>query len=127
MHVRITLQDFIFFTGHMRTNKKILALCMGNHELYMRRRRPDSIEVQQMKAAAAEERAVRDSERAALERERATREEVDKQRAELERQVREFEDRERKAKEEVLPFFPIDSSVFPSLPSLPNLCFGLND
>jgi len=29
---------------------------MGNHELYMRRRKPDTIEVQQMKAQASEER-----------------------------------------------------------------------
>lgn len=29
---------------------------MGNHELYMRRRKPDSIEVQQMKAQARDER-----------------------------------------------------------------------
>lgn len=29
---------------------------MGNHELYMRRRKPDTIEVQQMKAQAKEEK-----------------------------------------------------------------------
>jgi len=29
---------------------------MGNHELYMRRRKPDTIEVQQMKSQAMEER-----------------------------------------------------------------------
>lgn len=29
---------------------------MGNHELYMRRRKPDTIEVQQMKAQAREEK-----------------------------------------------------------------------
>jgi radixin len=36
---------------------------MGNHELYMRRRKPDSIEVQQMKAQANEEKAARLAER----------------------------------------------------------------
>jgi len=36
---------------------------MGNHELYMRRRKPDTIEVQQMKAQAMEERQVRLKER----------------------------------------------------------------
>ena len=36
---------------------------MGNHELYMRRRKADSIEVQQMKAQAAEEKAARQAER----------------------------------------------------------------
>jgi len=48
--------DFIFFTARLRINKRILALCMGNHELYMRRRKPDSIEVQQMKKHSQEER-----------------------------------------------------------------------
>jgi len=48
--------DFIFFTARLRINKRILALCMGNHELYMRRRKPDTIEVQQMRKQAQEER-----------------------------------------------------------------------
>lgn len=43
------LQDFVFYAPRLRINKRILALCMGNHELYMRRRKPDTIEVQQMK------------------------------------------------------------------------------
>ena len=49
-------QDFVFFVARLRINKRILALCMGNHELYMRRRKPDSIEVQQMKAQQREEK-----------------------------------------------------------------------
>ena len=36
---------------------------MGNHELYMRRRKPDPIDVQQMKAQAREERQSKQSER----------------------------------------------------------------
>lgn len=36
---------------------------MGNHELYMRRRKPDSIEVQQMRAQAEEEREKKEQER----------------------------------------------------------------
>lgn len=35
---------------------KILDLCIGNHDLFMRRRKPDSMEVQQMKAQAKEEK-----------------------------------------------------------------------
>ena len=31
--------------SRLRINKRILTLCMGNHELYMRRRKPDTIEV----------------------------------------------------------------------------------
>lgn len=48
--------DFVFFAPRVRINKRILALCMGNHELYMRRRKPDTIDVQQMKAQAREEK-----------------------------------------------------------------------
>ena len=55
--------DFVFFAPRLRINKRILALCMGNHELYMRRRKPDTIEVQQMKAQAREEKLARQQER----------------------------------------------------------------
>uniref|UniRef100_A0A671QYM0 Ezrin-like n=1 Tax=Sinocyclocheilus anshuiensis TaxID=1608454 RepID=A0A671QYM0_9TELE len=48
--------DFVFYTSRLRINKRILQLCMGNHELYMQRRKPDTIEVQQMKAQAREEK-----------------------------------------------------------------------
>ena len=53
----------MFYAARLRINKRILALCMGNHELYMRRRKPDPIDVQQMKAQAREERLSRQSER----------------------------------------------------------------
>ncbi|MEQ2171731.1 hypothetical protein GOODEAATRI_013788, partial [Goodea atripinnis] len=36
--------DFVFYVPRLRINKRILALCMGNHDLYMRRRKPDTIE-----------------------------------------------------------------------------------
>jgi len=61
--VILPLQDFIFYASRLRINKRILALCMGNHELYMRRRRPDSIEVQQMKAQARDDKMSRQAER----------------------------------------------------------------
>uniref|UniRef100_A0A8C6U4S2 Moesin b n=1 Tax=Neogobius melanostomus TaxID=47308 RepID=A0A8C6U4S2_9GOBI len=62
-------KSVLFFPGfcvlcpRLRINKRILALCMGNHDLYMRRRKPDSIEVQQMKAQAREEKSKRQMER----------------------------------------------------------------
>jgi hypothetical protein len=55
--------DFIFYAPRLRINRRILSLCMGNHELYMRRRKSDSIEVQQMKAQANEEKLARLHER----------------------------------------------------------------
>ncbi|MXQ90233.1 hypothetical protein E5288_WYG001980 [Bos mutus] len=58
--------DFVFYAPRLRINKRILALCMGNHELYMRRRKPDTIEVQQMKAQAREEKHQKQLERYGL-------------------------------------------------------------
>ena len=55
--------DFIFYAPRLRINRRILSLCMGNHELYMRRRKTDSIDVQQMKAQANQERLARAQER----------------------------------------------------------------
>ncbi|KAH8865559.1 Radixin [Schistosoma japonicum] len=40
--------------------KTVMSMCTGNHSLFMRRRQPDSIEVQQMRAQAREERARRE-------------------------------------------------------------------
>ncbi|XP_039249061.1 ezrin-like [Styela clava] len=63
--------DFVFYVERLRINKRILALCMGNHELYMRRRKPDSIEVQQMRAQAREAKHQKKQERERMEREHA--------------------------------------------------------
>ncbi|RXN07086.1 merlin [Labeo rohita] len=48
---------FKFNSSKLRVNKLILQLCIGNHDLFMRRRRVDSLEVQQMKMQAREEKA----------------------------------------------------------------------
>jgi hypothetical protein len=55
--------DFVFYATRLRINRRILSLCMGNHELYMRRRKTDSIEVQQMKTQANQEKLARALER----------------------------------------------------------------
>lgn len=47
---------FQFYSAKSKMNKLILDLCIGNHELFVRRRKPDPIEVQQMKAQAREEK-----------------------------------------------------------------------
>eukprot|EP00039_Didymoeca_costata_P028500 m.21239 g.21239 ORF g.21239 m.21239 type:complete len:581 (+) comp7084_c0_seq1:168-1910(+) len=83
--------DFVFFAPRLRINKRILSLCMGNHEMYMRRRKPDSIEVQQMKAQAREEKAHRHAERAHLAREKQAREQAELQRKQLEERLKRFE------------------------------------
>lgn len=93
--------DFVFFAPRLRINKRVLALCMGNHELYMRRRKPDTIEVQQMKTQAREEKHAKQMERAQLQREKQAREDAEKQKIELEERVRKIESDARKAQEEL--------------------------
>nr|XP_053641831.1 moesin/ezrin/radixin homolog 1-like isoform X2 [Cherax quadricarinatus] len=92
--------DFVFFAPRLRINKRILALCMGNHELYMRRRKPDTIEVQQMKAQAREEKLAKQQEREKLAREIALREEAERKQKEYEERLKSMqEDMERRQKE----------------------------
>ncbi|KAK0143269.1 Merlin [Merluccius polli] len=87
---------FKFNSSRLRVNKLILQLCIGNHDLFMRRRRVDSLEVQQMKAQAREERARKQVERQRLEREKQRekhlREEAERARDELERRLLQLKD-----------------------------------
>lgn len=80
--------DFVFFAPRVRINKRILALCMGNHELYMRRRKPDTIDVQQMKAQAREEKNAKQQEREKLQIALAARERAEKKQQEYEDRLR---------------------------------------
>ncbi|XP_076131133.1 moesin a [Alosa pseudoharengus] len=82
--------DFVFYAPRLRINKRILALCMGNHELYMRRRKPDTIEVQQMKAQAREEKNHKKMERALLENEKKKREQAEKEKEKIEKEKEEL-------------------------------------
>ncbi|VDN98275.1 unnamed protein product [Rodentolepis nana] len=75
--------EFFFLVDKTKTNKRILELCTGNHELYMRRRKTDSIEVQQMKIQAKEERELREAEKQRLNEERLLRQEHEMRLAEL--------------------------------------------
>ncbi|XP_033127874.1 radixin-like [Anneissia japonica] len=94
--------DFIFYAPRLRINKRILALCMGNHELYMRRRKPDTIEVQQMKAQAREEKHAKLAERTQLHREKQAREDAERGKKELEAQLQKYEMEAKKAQEALL-------------------------
>ncbi|XP_062916981.1 moesin a [Mobula hypostoma] len=92
--------DFVFYAPRLRINKRILALCMGNHELYMRRRKPDTIEVQQMKAQAREEKHQKQLERAQLENERKKREQAEKDKENIEREKEELMERLKQIEEQ---------------------------
>jgi len=91
--------DFVFFASRLRINKRILALCMGNHELYMRRRKEDSIEVQQMKAQAKEEKMLKEKERQTLQKERQAREAAEKEKNELLERLNRLEEEAIKARD----------------------------
>ncbi|KAG1964782.1 ezrin b [Pimephales promelas] len=100
--------DFVFYAQRLRINKRILQLCMGNHELYMRRRKPDTIEVQQMKAQAREEKQHKQMERAQLESEKKRREAIEREKEQMEREKQElmmrlyqFEEKTKKAEKDL--------------------------
>ncbi|KAM3932281.1 ezrin [Leptodactylus fuscus] len=100
--------DFVFYAPRLRINKRILQLCMGNHELYMRRRKPDTIEVQQMKAQAKEEKTQKQLERQQLENEKKKREAIEKEKElmirekeELVLRLQDYEEKTRRAEKEL--------------------------
>ncbi|WKX90385.1 hypothetical protein Q1695_009321 [Nippostrongylus brasiliensis] len=94
--------DFVFYAPRLRINKRILALCMGNHELYMRRRKPDTIEVQQMKQQAREERALKQAEQERLNKEMSAREQAEARQREAEDRMRRMAEDMERAKRELL-------------------------
>ncbi|XP_039959487.1 moesin/ezrin/radixin homolog 2 [Bactrocera tryoni] len=79
------VSNFIFYSQDLHINKMILDLCKGNHDLYMRRRKPDTMEIQQMKAQAKEEKQRRQQERAKFLREKKLREKAERERYELQK------------------------------------------
>uniref|UniRef100_A0A8C9RYG7 Ezrin n=2 Tax=Scleropages formosus TaxID=113540 RepID=A0A8C9RYG7_SCLFO len=100
--------DFVFYAPRLLINKRILQLCMGNHELYMRRRKPETIEVQQMKAQAREEKHQKQMERAQLENEKKKREAIEKEKEQMEKEkqdlmmrLSQFEEKTKKAEQDL--------------------------
>lgn len=94
--------DFMFTAPKVRINKLILELCVGNRELYMRRRRTDSMEIQQMKAHAREEKARRLLDRSRLAREKQLKEEAMREKEELERKLMALQEEMRAAQEALM-------------------------
>ncbi|XP_067943468.1 merlin-like isoform X1 [Watersipora subatra] len=65
--------DLTFFSRDLRRNNLLFELCQGNHQLYKQRRIPDTLEVQQMKTQAKEQRIKRQQEKEKLSREQEIR------------------------------------------------------
>ena len=91
--------NFTFYSTKLRMNKLILDLCIGNHDLFMRRRKPDPMEVQQMKAQAKEEKLRRQIERSKLAREKQLREEVEREKIALEQRLAQYQEEVRLARD----------------------------
>ncbi|XP_052892718.1 moesin/ezrin/radixin homolog 2 isoform X3 [Anopheles moucheti] len=89
----------IFYSQKLRINKLILDLCVGNHDLYMKRRKPDTMEIQQMKAQAKEEKQRRQVERNKLTREKQLREAAEREKAAMEQKLMQLQEEMRAANE----------------------------
>lgn len=97
--VKFDCEEFRFFVRKIRINRMILQLCVGNYDLYMQRRKEDTLVVQALKQQAKEDKKRKQAEQNKLEKERKAREEAVKQRQELEFRLRKFEGQARKANE----------------------------
>ncbi|KAF7205586.1 transcript variant X2 [Nothobranchius furzeri] len=93
---------FKFISSRLRVNKLILQLCIGNHDLFMRRRQVDSLEIQQLKAQAKKERARKQAEWQRLQREKKLRKEAERARAEMERKLIQLQEEAHMASEALL-------------------------
>ncbi|XP_058141964.1 merlin-like isoform X2 [Dasypus novemcinctus] len=80
-------EGFKFFSSQTKVNELILQLCIGNHDLFMRRRKMDSIEMQQMKIQAKEMKAQKKLEHQRFVHEKQLREEAERAQDQLERQL----------------------------------------
>jgi len=80
---------------------QIYHLINGNHEMYKRRRRPDPLEVQQMKSQRRDEDERKAKERELLNRETEARERAEQMRIEMEEKYREMEERMKRKEDEV--------------------------
>lgn len=100
--------NVIFYSQELRINKLILDLCVGNHDLYMRRRKPDTMEIQQMKAQAKEEQERRQIERSKLLREKALRETAELEKHKLEEKLYRLQEEMRTASDALVSVYSND-------------------
>lgn len=84
-------QPFIFSAVNAETNRQILNLSVTNHYLYLRRRRPDTMEVQHMRTQAREEKLRREKERMRYLREREAREAACRENEEMRMRLEDYQ------------------------------------
>jgi len=76
-----------------KTSKKVYEIATGTHKMYIRRRRPDTLEVQQMKSEKKDQQEAKAKEKAALQREINAKNKAEQQRQEMEAKYKEMEER----------------------------------
>ncbi|VDD90118.1 unnamed protein product [Enterobius vermicularis] len=87
-YMRTTDKSTIKFRAQdMSINMSILDLCIGTHNLYLRRRQPDLLEVQQMKVQAQEQRIRRMHEQNRFAREKEKRLQAETERDQLKKEI----------------------------------------
>ncbi|CAF1448495.1 unnamed protein product [Rotaria sp. Silwood1] len=83
--------DFVFIAERLRINRQILSLSRGNHELYMRRRTADSMELRQIKAQAEAKKLAIIEHRERTKSEIELRRQVEQEREVLHKKIQELE------------------------------------
>lgn len=87
-YMRTTDKSTIKFRAQdLSINMSILDLCIGTHNLYLRRRQPDLLEVQQMKVQAQEQRIRRMHEQNRFAREKEKRLQAETERDQLKKEI----------------------------------------
>ncbi|KAM4046390.1 merlin-like isoform 1-T3 [Anomaloglossus baeobatrachus] len=95
-------ETFKFYSKEQNVNKLILHLCIENHNLFLTKRKVDSIEIQQIKMQAKEEKARKKKEHQRLVLEKQLREEAERGKEDLERRLFQVEEEARQANDALL-------------------------
>ncbi|CAG9824068.1 unnamed protein product [Phaedon cochleariae] len=85
-------KDFVIFTSSGRMSKSVLNLGIGNHSMYVKRRKPESPEVTKMKEKAAQIRNRRNEQKQKYYSEKTLREEAEHREAEYKKQIQLMKD-----------------------------------
>lgn len=95
-------ETFKFYSKEQNVNKLILHLCIENHNLFLTKRKVDSVEMQQIKMQAKEEKARKKKEHQRLVMEKQLREEAERAKEDLERRLFQVEEEARQANDALL-------------------------
>ncbi|XP_065663905.1 merlin isoform X3 [Hydra vulgaris] len=93
------VQSFCFISNDVSMNREILLLCSGNHELYLKRRKPDSLELQVMKLQANELKGERQREKKRYMKEKQRSTELEKRFKEFQTTLEKYQTHLKKAEE----------------------------